>query len=421
MKIEKKFVMVLTMVLISILAHSGQAEDSQSPSPTILPRIVGGEPVTSPYEYPWMVALGNVIDGVFMANCGGSFIGDKWILTASHCVVFEGDKEDMDDLHILIGALDLLDPQDGEIVKVKRVIPHPDFYSETISSDIALLELEKPLTDYTPVELYRGTDTLAGNSGTVIGWGETQGYTPPKTKGAEKQHLLRDVSLSIITNEQCEQANGRPVDDTMLCAGVEGGGKDSCQGDSGGPLVIQDKGGWKQVGVVSWGAGMQCAEPGLYGAYARVSAAVGFIDEYTTGISIYGKITTALAGHEELGIKDALVSLEGTDYIASTDENGKFSLVIAEGNISAGDYTVSISADGFNLANQSIPIEGQAGESIEVNKKLEYDGTETETETGTETETETDSGFSQRIASGGSGNDRGCFVHSLWENILTRH
>jgi secreted trypsin-like serine protease len=407
---EKKFAMALIMVLIIILAYDGQAEDSQSSTRTMLTKIVGGQPVTSLNEYPWMVALGNVIDDQFFATCGGSFIGDKWILTASHCVEFGCGDEDLDDLYILIGALDLIDPGDGELVKVKRVIPHPDFSLETNSSDIALLELEKPLTANTPVELYRGTDTLAGNSCTAIGWGDTQGYTPPKAEGAKEPWILRDVSLSIITNEQCDQANGGGIDDTMLCAGVEEGGKDSCQGDSGGPLVIQEKGGWKQVGVVSWGVGNQCAEPGKYGVYARVSTLVGFVDEYTTGISIYGKITTALAGHDELGIKDAIVSLEGTVYNAFTDENGKFSLIIADGDISAGNYTVSISAPDFEFASQSITIEGQAGEGIEVNKKLNYNNAAP------------DSGPVARIVvSGGSDMDHGCFVDSLWENTLTHH
>jgi len=66
---------------------------------------------------------------------------------------------------------------------------------------------------------------------------------------------------------------GYNVDETMVCAALENGGKDSCQGDSGGPLMIQkDDGAWYIEGIVSWGKG--CAEAHFAGVYGRVSSMI---------------------------------------------------------------------------------------------------------------------------------------------------
>ena len=92
----------------------------------------------------------------------------------------------------------------------------------------------------------------------VAGWGHTQ-------EGGPQARNLMEVSVPIVTNEQCEDAYpDRLVDDTMVCAGLPQGGMDGCQGDSGGPFVVIDqKGHVKLAGVVSWGVG--CARPGKFG------------------------------------------------------------------------------------------------------------------------------------------------------------
>lgn len=94
--------------------------------------------------------------------------------------------------------------------------------------------------------------------------------------------------MQYIPTDECNSDNmygGDNIEDNMMCAGVDGGGKDSCQGDSGGPLFATDSGRWIQVGVVSWGYG--CAEPNHPGVYARVSKVIDWMRETVCDDTLY--------------------------------------------------------------------------------------------------------------------------------------
>ncbi|CAH1378763.1 unnamed protein product [Tenebrio molitor] len=67
----------------------------------------------------------------------------------------------------------------------------------------------------------------------------------------------------------------------MLCAGVDGGGKDACQGDSGGPLVIDNV----LAGIVSWGNG--CGREGYPGVYSSVPALRDYIKKEICCLTIF--------------------------------------------------------------------------------------------------------------------------------------
>ena len=85
------------------------------------------------------------------------------------------------------------------------------------------------------------------------------------------------MQVPIMSKETCEGYYRNEIHESMLCAGLPGGGKDSCEGDSGGPMVCKDSDGRYSVhGVTSWGYG--CALPGRPGVYAKVSFLIKWIE-----------------------------------------------------------------------------------------------------------------------------------------------
>ena len=97
----------------------------------------------------------------------------------------------------------------------------------------------------------------------ITGWGHLSFW-------GSSPNTLRQASLPLVSKQRCENAYPGDIDDSMLCAGLDGGGVDTCQGDSGGPLVCEYNGTWYLEGVTSWGYG--CASPKFYGVYAKVRA-----------------------------------------------------------------------------------------------------------------------------------------------------
>jgi len=236
-------------------------------------KIVGGKPAKAG-QFPWQVALlvARVPDAYRAHFCGGSVHAERWIVTAAHCV----NDTDAADIAIIAGTHELKDS--SERVAVSRVLVHEDYDDESYDNDIALLELEKPLSLGERIRILPllGTadESQALKPGallTVSGWGRTQ-------QDGEGTSALQYVNIPFVQRKTCNRALAYDgaVTERMICAGVAAGGKDSCQGDSGGPLAANATGAQPRLaGVVSWGEG--CARPDKVGVYTRVSQFTGWV------------------------------------------------------------------------------------------------------------------------------------------------
>ena len=194
-----------------------------------VPQIVGGFE-TGEHEYPWQALLYPAY-GSPRVYCGASLISATWVLTAAHCVngySAAGLKVDLG-THVVYGS----NPA-RQSFTLKRVLVHPNYDSNTEDYDLALLELNSPVTfvancgDYLPLAdlhtancpiapirlagvsdsgLYAPNNTsdtrcpITSLSDTcpwpiVSGWGTTSSSGPTS-------NYLRKVAVPIVSNDTC--------------------------------------------------------------------------------------------------------------------------------------------------------------------------------------------------------------------------
>ncbi|XP_056139420.1 ST14 transmembrane serine protease matriptase a [Lampris incognitus] len=239
-------------------------------------RIVGGQDAEEG-EFPWQASL-HIKN--FGHVCGASIISPRWLVTAAHCVQDDGKtRYSQPGIWEAYLGLHVQRQVKNSIVKrnLRQIIPHPYYNDFNFDNDIALMELDSPVTysDYIrPICMPSPQHVFpTGNSVWITGWGATR-------EGGYGANVLQKAQVRIINSTVCNRLMGGQLTSRMMCAGVLSGGVDACQGDSGGPLSSPSSGGRMFLaGVVSWGDG--CARRNKPGIYSTVTMFRGWIKEKT--------------------------------------------------------------------------------------------------------------------------------------------
>ncbi|XP_040150899.1 chymotrypsin-2-like [Anopheles arabiensis] len=190
-------------------------------------RIVGGYDATEG-QFPHQVSLRRPPNFHF---CGGSIIGPRWIISATHCTI----GMEPANLNVYVGSVKLA--SGGVYYRTMRIVNHPLYDPNTIENDISLIQTVQPIVfnEHTQPIGLASTNLISATGASISGWGRSNTMD---SGAAEVLDNLQYMNVNILTMEECraERPGSGNIFDSVICVSSPFG-QGACSGDSGGPLI----------------------------------------------------------------------------------------------------------------------------------------------------------------------------------------
>ncbi|MFH4976762.1 hypothetical protein AB6A40_003471 [Gnathostoma spinigerum] len=275
---------VFIVILFSSCSGVYSYECGLKAAPSTVLRVIGGS--ASQYsEWPWQALLYTFdASGVGMM-CGATILSANWLMTAAHCV-----RNKYENTFVTVNANYVGDLRNTYFVK--KQIVHSGWDLQTVSNDIALLEIDGNidfLGPAKPICITKNDSDLikTGSVAVITGYGASIVQRASGVFTTMFDKGLQQATISVIDHEKCARTwwaitqGETQITDRQICAGAFLAG--TAPGDSGGPLqVINHDGRWYQIGITSFGANKLVAlldQSNYPGVYTRVSSYYEWINQ----------------------------------------------------------------------------------------------------------------------------------------------
>lgn len=268
------------LALSTSAAAEGMVGQVTQPTSTLNIPVVGGS-VVPPGKWPDAVAVLGP-----QGSCTGTLIAPDVVLTAGHCAKINPTQ--------VIANTTNYNASGGTRVAVKSITAYPSWDT---TFDIAVVVLDRPITDVTPRNVGAGCTFQHFSSEMQV---HLVGFGLTREDGTGSNTELREAMAPVL-DPTCSDGNGcasgaAPAGEFV----AGGGGTDSCFGDSGGPVYLDTPRGVVVIAAVSRGLDGSATPCGGGGIYVRTDKVLAWI-EATVGHPVAKDSCADAAGEDPSG------------------------------------------------------------------------------------------------------------------------